>query len=156
MEWNKGRLESRTIQTRPISGETLCFPFAEQMALLRRQCSSRNGEVVSLVTSLAPTQLKAAAWLVLNRLAWAIENGLHLRLDVSQNDDRCRIRTPKGMWIMGMFRRIANSLFVHWQSQHKKPQYKTTTDFQSHFEEENLHRGMSFVSAVKPRLIPAS
>lgn len=112
--------------------------------------------MVSLVTSLAPTQLKAAAWLVLNRLAWAIENGLHLRLDVSQNDDRCRIRTPKGMWIMGMFRRIANSLFVHWQSQHKKPQYKTTTDFQSHIEEENLHRGMSFVFALKPRLIPAS
>jgi hypothetical protein len=156
VEWNKDRLESRTIQTRPISGETLGFPFAEQMALLRRQCSSRNGEVVSLVTSLAPNQLKAAAWLVLNRLAWAIENGLHLRLDVSQNDDRCRIRTPKGLWIMGMFRRIANSLFVHWQSQHAKPQYKTTTDFQSHFEEENLRRGMSFVSAVKPRLKPAS
>ena len=156
MEWNKGRLESRTIQTRPISGETLCFPFAEQIAQLRRQCSSRNGEVVSLVTSLAPTQLQAAAWLVLNRLAWAIENGLHLRLDVSQNDDRCRIRTPKGLWIMGMFRRIANSLFVHWQSQHKKPQYKTTTDFQSHLEEENLRRAMIFVSAAKPSLKPAS
>jgi hypothetical protein len=156
VEWNKGRLESRTIQTRPISGETLCFPFAEQIAQLRRQCSSRNGEVVSLVTSLAPTQLQAAAWLVLNRLAWAIENGLHLRLDVSQNDDRCRIRTPKGLWIMGMFRRIANSLFVHWQSQHKKPQYKTTTDFQSHLEEENLRRAMIFVSAAKPSLKPAS
>jgi hypothetical protein len=156
MECNKGRLESRTIQTRPITGETLCFPFAEQIARLRRQCSSRNGEVVSLVTSLAPTQLKAAAWLVLNRLAWAIENGLHLRLDVSQNDDRCRIRTPKGLWIMGMFRRIANSLFVHGQSQHEKPQYKTTTDFQSHFEEENLRRGMIFVSATRPSLKPAS
>ena len=156
MEWNKGRLESRTIQTRPISGETLCFPFAEQIALLRRQCSSRNGEVVSLVTSLAPTQLKAAAWLVLNRLAWAIENGLHLRLDVSQNDDRCRIRTPKGLWIMGMFRRIANSLFVHWQSQHKKPRHKTTTDFQSHLEEENLRRAMILVSAARPSLKPAS
>jgi hypothetical protein len=32
VEWNKGRLESRTIQTRPITGETLCFPFAEQIA----------------------------------------------------------------------------------------------------------------------------
>jgi hypothetical protein len=112
--------------------------------------------VVSLVTSLAPTQLQAAAWLVLNRLAWAIENGLHLRLDVSQNDDRCRIRTPKGLWIMGMFRRIANSLFVHWQSQHKKPQYKTTTDFQSHLEEENLRRAMILVSAARPSLKPAS
>jgi hypothetical protein len=156
VDWNKDRLESRTIQTCPISGETLCFPFAEQIARRRRQCSSRNGEVVSLVTSLEPAQLNAQAWLANNRLAWAIENGLHLRLDVSQNDDRCRIRTPKGLWIMGMFRRVANSLFVHWQSQHKKPQYKTTTDFHSHFEEENLRRGMLFVSAAKPSLKPAS
>jgi hypothetical protein len=156
VEWNKNRLESRTIQTLPTTGETLCFPLAEQIARLRRQGSSRNGEVVSLVTSLEPAQLNAQVWLKYNRLAWTIENGLHLRLDVSQNDDRCRIRTPKGLWIMGMFRRIANSLFVHWQSQHKKPQYKTTTDFQSHIEEENLRRGMIFVSAAKPSLKPAS
>jgi hypothetical protein len=156
VEWNKGRLESRTIQTRPITGETLCFPFAAQIAQLRRQCSSRNGEVVSLVTSLEPAQLNAQDWLRNNRLAWAIENGLHLRLDVSQNDDRCRIRTPKGLWIMGMFRRVANSLFAHWQSQHPKPKHKTTTDFQSYIDEENLRRGMILVSAARPSLKPAS
>ena len=156
MEWNKGRLESRTIQTRPITGETLCFPFAAQIAQLRRQCSSRNGEVVSLVTSLEPAQLNAQDWLRNNRLAWAIENGLHLRLDVSQNDDRCRIRTPKGLWIMGMFRRVANSLFAHWQSQHPKPKHKTTTDFQSYIDEENLRRGVILVSAARPSLKPAS
>jgi hypothetical protein len=156
VEWNKGRLESRTIRTLPTTGETVGFPFAEQIAQLRRQASSRNGEVVSLVTSLEPARLSAPGWLQNNRLGWAIENGLHLRLDVSQNDDRCRIRTPKGLWIMGMFRRIANSLFVHWQSQHKKPQHKTTTDFQAHFEEENLRRAMIFVSAAKPSLKPAS
>jgi hypothetical protein len=123
---------------------------------LRRQSTSRNGEVVSLVTRLEPSRLNALAWLKNNRLAWAIENGLHLRLDVSQNDDCCRLRTPKSLWIMGMFRRIANSLFAHWQSQHKKPQSKTTTDFQAFFEEENLRRAMIFVSASKPTLKPAS
>src|SRR5659263_471820 len=84
--------------------------------------------------------------------SWDIENGLHLRLDVSQNDDRCRIRTPKGLWIMGMIRRLANSLFMHWRAQHKKPQYHTTTDFQSYLEEENLRRGLIFVSAMRPAL----
>jgi hypothetical protein len=147
VEWNKGRLESRTIQTLPTTGETIGFPFAEQIAHLRRQSTSRNGEVVSLVTSLAPARLNAQDWLKNNRLAWVIENGLHLRLDVSQNDDGCRIRTPKGLWIMGRFRRLANSLFAHGQSQPPKPQYKTTTDFQAHFEEENLRRAMMFVSA---------
>jgi hypothetical protein len=156
LEWNKSRLESRTIRTLTTTGETIGFPFAEQIARLRRQCSSRNGEVVSLVTSVEPARLNAQDWLKNNRLAWAIENGLHLRLDVSQNDDRCRLRTPKSLWIMGMFRRIANSLFVHWQSQHAKPQYKTTTDFHSHFEEENLRRAMIFVSASRPSLKPAS
>ena len=77
-------------------------------------------------------------------------------LEVSQNDDRCRIRTPKGLWLMGLFRRIVHSLFAHWQSQHGKPQYTTTTDYQSHFEEASLRRGMSFVAAAKPWLKPAS
>lgn len=156
MEWNKSRRESRTIQTQPASGETLCFPCAEQAARLRRQCTGRDDELVSLVTSREPAQLNATQWLYYNRLAWDIETGLHLRLDVSQNDDRCRIRTPKGIWIMGMFRRLANSLFMHWRDQHKKPQYHTTTDFQSHIEEENLRRGFIFVSATQPTLKPAS
>jgi hypothetical protein len=155
VEWNKSRRESRTITTGPISGETLGFPLAEQAARLLRQCRGRKDELVALVASLEPSQLNAQTWLAYNRLAWDIETGLHLRLDVSQNDDRCRIRTPKGLWIMGMFRRLANSLFMHWRDQHEKPQHHTTTDFQSHMEEENLRRGMIFVSATRPTLKPA-
>lgn len=154
MEWNKSRHESRTIQTRPVTGETLGFPLAEQAARIRRQCTGRDDELVGLVTSLEPAKFNAQAWLYYNRLSWDIENGLHLRLDVSQNDDRCRIRTPKGLWIMGMIRRLANSLFMHWRAQHKKPQYHTTTDFQSYFDEENLRRGLIFVSATRPTLKP--
>jgi hypothetical protein len=129
--------------------------LVEQAARLRRQCTGRDDELVALITSLEPSQLNAQAWLYYNRLSWDIETGLHLRLDVSQNDDRCRIRTPKGIWIMGMFRRLANSLFMHWRSQHAKPQYHTTTDFQSHMDEENLRRGLIFVSAAQPTLKPA-
>lgn len=108
------------------------------------------------MTSLAASQIKAAAWLALNRLAWAIENGLHLRLDVSQNDDRCRLRTPKGLWIFGMFRRLANSLFMHWRNQHPKPSDKTTTDFQTFFGEEAYRRALIFVTAKRPSLKPPS
>jgi len=156
VEWNKGRRESRTIQTRTLSGETVRFPLAEQAARLRRQCKGERNEVVSLVTSREATRLSPKDWLYYNRLAWDIETGLHLRLDVSHNDDRCRIATPRGLWIMGMFRRLANSLFMHWRDQHKTPAHKTTTDFQTHLEEENLHRGMIFVSATRPSLKPAS
>lgn len=108
------------------------------------------------ITSLEPKQLKAQAWLGCNRLGWDIESGLHQRLDVSQNDDRCRIRHPQGLWVMGMFRRLANSLFMHWRAQHHKPQHHTTTDFQSHIDEENLRRGLILVSAAQPTLKPPS
>jgi len=155
VEWNKARRESRTIQTAPTTGETLGFPFVEQAARLRRQCTGRDDELVGLITSMEPARLDAQAWLHYNRLAWDIENGLHLRLDVSQNDDRCRIRSPHGLWIMGMFRRLANSLLMHWRDQHKKPRHHTTTDFQSFFEEDNLRRAFIFVSATRPTLKPA-
>jgi hypothetical protein len=155
VEWNKSRRESRTIETRLLTGEALGFPLVEQAARLRRQCTGRDDELVALVTSVAPAQLNAQAWLYYNRLCWDIETGLHLRLDVSQNDDRCRIRTPKGLWIMGMFRRLANSLLMHWRNQHKKPEHHTTTDFQSYMDEENLRRGLIFVSATHPTLKPA-
>jgi len=35
--------------------------------------------------------------LLLNRKAWGIESGLHQRLDVSYNDDRCRVQNDNGM-----------------------------------------------------------
>ncbi|MCB2141020.1 MAG: ISAs1 family transposase, partial [Rhodobacteraceae bacterium] len=69
-----------------------------------------------MITSLAPEQLDATAWLAHNRLAWGIENGLHLRLDVTLRDDHCGVRTPRGLWILGMFRRLVTSLFMEWRS----------------------------------------
>ena len=71
--------------------------MAEQGALLLRQVSGRKDELVSLVTSLEPARLNAMQWLRFNRLAWGIENGSHQRLDVSHNDDRCRIRNTEGL-----------------------------------------------------------
>jgi hypothetical protein len=73
--------------------------------------------------------LDAAQWLQYNRAAWGIESGLHQRLDVSHRDDQCRVRRPKSMRVMGMFRRLNNSLFMHWRSRQNKPQHKTTTGF---------------------------
>jgi hypothetical protein len=111
---------------------------------------------VALVTSAEPKQLNAQQWLYYNRLGWDIETGLHLRLDISHHDDLCRIRLPRSMWVVGMLRRLANSLFMQWRSGHHKPQHKTTTDFQTHFEEDNLRRGLKLVTATRPSLKPLS
>lgn len=118
--------------------------------MLLRQVQGRKDELVSLVTSVEPGRLDASKWLELNRLAWAIENGTHQRLDVSHNDDRCRIQTSSGIWIMGMFRRLANSLFMEWRMRQRKPEHHTTTDFQSVMDEEHRRRALRTVLAKKP------
>jgi hypothetical protein len=74
-----------------------------------------------LVTNLEPAQLNPRQWLDCNRLAWGIENGLHQRLDISLRDDDCRVRIPRSMHILGMFRRLSTSLFMHWRSLQLRP-----------------------------------
>jgi hypothetical protein len=109
-EINKSRKESRSIVTAPVSGEQVCFPLAEQVcfplaeqaALLLRQTEGRKDELVALITSVEPSRLDATNWLRLNGDAWGIENGLHQRLDISHNDDRCRVRNDNAMSVLGM------------------------------------------------------
>lgn len=133
-----------------MSAEQSGFPLAEQAALVLRQVKGRKDELVSLITSLQPDRLNASKWLQLNRAAWGIENGTHQRLDVSHNDDRCRIQGSKGIRVMGMFRRLSNSLFMEWRHRQPKPDYKTTTDFQSEMAQEHRRRALRTVRAKKP------
>ena len=115
-EINKSRKESRSIVTAPVTGEQVCFPLAEQAALLLRQTEGRKDELVALITSVEPWRLDATNWLRLNRDAWGIENGLHQRLDISHNDDRCRVRNDNAMLVLAMMLRLSNSLFMQWSS----------------------------------------
>lgn len=120
--------------------------------MLVRQHAGRKDETVALVTSLAPEALNASQWLQANRYAWGIENGLHQRLDISLNDDRCRVRNPNGLWVLGMFRRLVISLFMHWRGQHPKAKYQTTTDFQAAMGEDNLAKAIRFVTCKHSKL----
>ena len=81
------------IRTAAITAEDVGFPFAHQAARLLRQTQGRKDEEVALITSASLRRLKAAQWLQLNRQGWGIESGLHQRLDVSYNDDRCRVQS---------------------------------------------------------------
>jgi predicted transposase YbfD/YdcC len=132
--------------------ENIGFPFAAQAAMLVRQHTGRKNETVALVTSLTPERLNAQEWLLANRQSWGIESGLHQRLDVSLNDDRCRVRNPNGLWVLGMFRRLANSLLMEWLSRQPKPKQKSTTDFQAEMGENNLSKAMRFVTSKRPTL----
>lgn len=128
----------------------------EQVALLRRHLRHHSPEVVGLVTSLPPSQLDAARWLAANRAAWGIESGLHQRLDVSHRDDLCRVRSPKAMRLMGMFRRLSNSFFMEWRSRQKKPHHKTTTDFFTVLNAEHHRYAIRCIHARQPSFQTAS
>jgi hypothetical protein len=121
------------------------FALAAQAARLLREVTDRDDERVCLITSAEPQRLDAQKWLKLNRVYWGIENGLHQRLDVSYDDDRCRIRDSRGIGLMGMFRRFANSLFMHWRDLQPHPEHKTTTDLHSVMGEEHCRRALRTV-----------
>ena len=124
----------------------------DEIAQMCRELEGRKDETVALVTSLPPQALNAQQWLLANRQSWGIESGLHQRLDVSLNDDRCRVRNANGLWVLGMFRRLANSLFMEWRGQQPNAKYKTTTDFQSAMGENNLAKAIRFVTCKRPNL----
>src|SRR6266568_2443411 len=122
-EWNKSRFEKRTIRSDTVSAEQVCFPLVGQAARLLREVTGRRPERVCLITSAEPRRLDAQKWLHFNRVYWGIENGSHQRLDVSYHDDLCRIRSSKGILLMGMFRRLSNSLFMHWRGLQPHPEH---------------------------------
>lgn len=135
-----------------MAAEDIGFPFAAQAALLTRQHVGRKNETVGLITDLAPDALDAQSWLLANRRAWGIENGTHQRLDVSLNEDRCRVRGTNGLWILGMLRRLVISLFMHWRQRQPKPEHQSLTDFQATLGEDNLTMAMAFVTRTHPKL----
>lgn len=135
-----------------MAPEDIGFPLAAQAARLVRQHAGRKDELVALVTSLPPEELNAQEWLIANRQSWGIESGLHQRLDVSHNDDRCRVRNGNGLWVLGMFRRLANSLFMEWRGRQRNAKYKTTTDFQTVMGEDNLAKAMRFLTCKNANL----
>jgi len=117
-----------------------------------RQTSGRKDEAVALITSAPAERLDASQWLFFNRQSWNIESGLHQRLDVSYNDDRSRVQSDNAMWILGMFRRIANSFFMEWRASRRRPDHLTTTDFQTLMAEEHRAKALRFVLNKRPSL----
>jgi len=144
--------ESRTLVTRSVNAEDIGFPFVAQCGRLTRQRRGRKDETVGLITDLSPKELNASQWLRANREGWGMENGSHQRLDVSLNDDRCRVRSTNGLLILGMMRRIVVSFFMHWRNRQRKPRQKSLTDFQAAMGENNLARAIAFVTHSDPKL----
>ena len=140
------------IRSTSVSPEDMGFPFASQAARLVRQTQGRKDEEVALITSAPVSLLPAKLWLLLNRQGWGIESGLHQRLDVSYNDDRSRVQSDNALWVLGMFRRIANSLFMQWTAHQRRPDHLTTTDFQTLMAENHRAAALRLLLSKHPSL----
>jgi predicted transposase YbfD/YdcC len=149
-ERNCSRRERRQIHTQSATPEQLGFPPVEQIARLYRHIGQHQPETVWLLTSLTPDRLNAAAWLQANRAYWGVEGGFHPRLDVSTNEDQCRVRDRNAVWVWGMFRRLAVSLFAEWRSRDTKRRHATMTDFQSEMGAEHASYAMRFITTRYP------
>jgi len=153
---NRGRPESRTLCTAPISPEQACFPAAAQSAIILRRGLGDKPDLQYLLSSRAPERLSAAEWLAAQRAYWGIESGLHQRLDVSADEDRSRVRHRNAAWVLGMFRRIGVSLFMHWRGQNPKRAKSTLADFHEEMGLEHQRRAFALVNSKKSCALEAS
>jgi hypothetical protein len=149
---NRGRPEYRQIHTQAATPEFVCFPHVEQIAQLYRHIGKHKPETVYLISSRPPDQLNATQWLRASREYGGVEGGLHQRLDASTNEDHGRMRNRNGVWVLGMLRRLAVSLFAEWRSRDDKRKRSTMTDFHAHMSAEHASPAMRFSTARYPSL----
>jgi predicted transposase YbfD/YdcC len=99
-----------------------------------RRKGKETTETVYLISSLSLAEMDARGLLKHKRLYWVIESRLHHPLEVSLDEDRSRVRHRKAALVLGMFRRLALSLALHWVDRRRAGQRRgTVRAFQARF-----------------------
>jgi predicted transposase YbfD/YdcC len=110
-----GRIETRRIWCSSRLNDYLDFPHVGQVFLIEREviCKKsgrQRAEVALGLTSRTADQAPADDLLRINRGHWSIENSCHHVLDMTWDEDRCRIRTGYGPENTSRLRRFAISI----------------------------------------------
>ena len=110
-----GRIETRSIWCSSRLNAYLDFPHVGQVFLIKREVINKKSgrqtsETALGVTSRTAAQASPAEVLRVNRGHWVIENSCHHVLDMTWDEDRCRIRTGRGPENTSRLRRFAISL----------------------------------------------
>jgi predicted transposase YbfD/YdcC len=108
----RGRVETRAVHCRPIDAETFGFPFAAQLALIRRHrhylCDGHDEEGFTyVVTSRVATRASPDDLLTFSRGHWGIETRVHYTRDANYHEDRCRIRHATTAHVCATLRTLA-------------------------------------------------
>ncbi len=141
---NSNRHETRAIETTPVSGASVGFPFAAQAARLSQHIEYPGGEVsehtIHLLTSREQARMGAGQMLALRREYWGIESGLHSRLDVSALEDKSRVRLRNNAMVLAVFRRLSVSIGCAWM---KRQRNKRSANLPGFFEAMGAGRAIN-------------
>jgi predicted transposase YbfD/YdcC len=140
-----------------VTAEGVCFPGAVQGARLRRFVERREAKAEELETEWLVSSregMGAAAMLAADRNYWGIENGLHLRLDVTAGEDRSRVRHPVSALNLGMIRRATMSLAMAWMRRCGNKRQATLRGFYDAMSAGNARKALSLVTVSKPSWLP--
>lgn len=159
MELNRGRLEARCLIRFDATAQQAVFPAVAQAARLTRYIDRAKPkdegiETEWLVSSRPHAAMSAEAMYLADRRYWGIENGLHLRLDVTAKEDASRVRLPVAALNLAMIRRATVSLAVHWISHCRNPRQATLQGFYDFMAARNCRKAFSLVSVSKSAWLP--
>jgi hypothetical protein len=164
-EINRGRPEARCLLGFGATAEQVCFPGVEQAARLTRFIDRPEKstqpkqkppgiETEWLLSSRTPAELSIPQMLDADRQYWGIENGLHLRLDVSGGEDRSRVCHPVSVLNLAMIRRATISLAIHWIQRCSNPRQATLPGFYDFMSSKHARKAFALVTASKPSWLP--
>jgi hypothetical protein len=158
-EWNRSRTEARSLVCFDVTPSQSGFPAAAQAAELLRASDrpDRKGDELErelLITSLTKEELDATQWLKEDREYWGIENGLHLRLDVSGQEDKSRVHNPSATFILALFRRAAISFAIPWIKRQQNKRLATTPGFYEEMRAKGARKAFSLITIKKPTWLP--
>ena len=153
-ETNRGREERRKLRLQDTTPEQVCFVAARQIGELRSTTRKKKAgpteAIWPIITSADPKEWAAADLLRCRRKYWGIEAG-HQRLDITLDEDRSRIRTPKAMTLLGMFRRVTVSFACAWLAEpHRRRKKLTTRDFLDQMKAKNARQAFTLVTSLNP------
>lgn len=100
---------------REVTPAQLGLAGAAQLALIIRTATEQGQTTTTrnyFVTSRPRHRLDPTGILLLRRGQWGIEAICHQRLDVSLHEDQSRVRSVRGVAVLGLLCRISLALFV--------------------------------------------
>jgi hypothetical protein len=143
------------LRTQDTTPEQVGFVAAAQIGqldTLGRAKGKRRRKSWFIITSADAQQHPTQNLLACRRGYWAIEAKLHQRLDITLDEDRSRTRTAKGLFVLGLFRRLTVSLACAWLADPQRQRAKLTLrDFQRHLAANNARVAFALVTSANPK-----